>query len=205
MRDLNECQAEVFRRSEKRIRKRRRIGNCILTLCIPLSITVALWAFAAVSGVFPANEKNMSAGGDRELAGGIAVNKEAPLRLEVVPPGDSKQTVICKEDVNEAARIYDALQSFFVIVEESVKEHSEDNVVTEDSHIYANCGTTYNCSGCLLCRVVFTAENGAQASYMLSGNTLTDEQTGQKAILTEAQRTDLLDMLGLTITWEVDP
>ena len=42
MRDLNECKAEVFRRSEKRIKERRKIRNRALALCIPLCLLILL-------------------------------------------------------------------------------------------------------------------------------------------------------------------
>ena len=48
MRDLKECQAEVFRRSENRIKARKKRRNRILMTCIPMVlgvtvITAALW------------------------------------------------------------------------------------------------------------------------------------------------------------------
>ncbi|MDE5995971.1 MAG: hypothetical protein K2G56_03545 [Eubacterium sp.] len=44
MRELNECTAEVFRRSEKRIKKHRRIRNRVLAVCIPLCLVFTLLA-----------------------------------------------------------------------------------------------------------------------------------------------------------------
>ena len=42
MRDLNECKAEIFRRSEKRIRERRKKSSRIIALCFPLCITITM-------------------------------------------------------------------------------------------------------------------------------------------------------------------
>lgn len=44
MRELHECQAEVFRRSEKRIKKRKQRRKHILLACIPLVLCIALFA-----------------------------------------------------------------------------------------------------------------------------------------------------------------
>ena len=44
MRDLNECQAEVFRRSEKRIKQRRQHRKHILLSCIPLVLCITLFS-----------------------------------------------------------------------------------------------------------------------------------------------------------------
>lgn len=42
MRELNECKAEIFRRSEKRIKERRRKRRRILALCLPLCLLIAV-------------------------------------------------------------------------------------------------------------------------------------------------------------------
>ena len=42
MRDLKECQAEVFRRSEEKIKARKRTRNRILAVCIPLCLLLSL-------------------------------------------------------------------------------------------------------------------------------------------------------------------
>lgn len=44
MRELNVCKAEVFRRSEKRIKERRRMRRRVLALCIPLCLIVTIWS-----------------------------------------------------------------------------------------------------------------------------------------------------------------
>lgn len=44
MRDLNECQAEVFRRSEQRIKERIKRRKHILLACVPLVLCIALLA-----------------------------------------------------------------------------------------------------------------------------------------------------------------
>ena len=42
MRDLQECQAEVFRRSEEKIKARKRTRNRILAVCVPLCLLLSL-------------------------------------------------------------------------------------------------------------------------------------------------------------------
>ena len=44
MRELHECQAEVFRRSEKRIKQRRQHRKHILLACIPLVLCITLFS-----------------------------------------------------------------------------------------------------------------------------------------------------------------
>ena len=54
MRNLNECQAEVFRRSEKRIKERKRNRNRILAMCIPLCLIITIFSVAMIPGMLPA-------------------------------------------------------------------------------------------------------------------------------------------------------
>jgi hypothetical protein len=54
MRNLDECRAEVFRRSEARIKARKRRRNAILTACVPVALCVALLWLVKQPGV--ANE-----------------------------------------------------------------------------------------------------------------------------------------------------
>ena len=48
MRDLKECQAEVFRRSEEKIKARNRTRRGILAVCIPLCLLLSLKAVTQV-------------------------------------------------------------------------------------------------------------------------------------------------------------
>ena len=42
MRELNECKAEVFRRSEKRMKERKRRRKHILLTCIPMVLCIMM-------------------------------------------------------------------------------------------------------------------------------------------------------------------
>lgn len=53
MRELNECTAEVFRRSEKRIKERRRTRNRVLICCIPLCLIITIWSVTILPGIAP--------------------------------------------------------------------------------------------------------------------------------------------------------
>lgn len=54
MRELNECRAEVFRRSDNRIKERKRNRNRILTMGIPLCLVVALLSVTVLPGMWSA-------------------------------------------------------------------------------------------------------------------------------------------------------
>lgn len=204
MREINECTAEVFRRSEKRIKERKRNRNRILALCIPLCLIVTVWSIMILPAMMPANKSNNSAGEGMDMMGGVDGTDAAFVRVEVMSTGTATQSTILKDDVDEVAQIYYTVQSSFVSSsggnKESVNEEAEDDALTENKD-YSQSGTTNLSSGF---RIIFTTENGTQTIYSLSGDKLINETTKQETTLTEDQRSNLLDMLGLTITWEGD-
>ena len=59
MRSLDECKAEIFRRSEMTIRRRKQTRNRILAVCIPLCLCIG--AIGVISGGFDAKSENMAA------------------------------------------------------------------------------------------------------------------------------------------------
>ena len=53
MRELNECKAEVFRRSDKRIKERRRKFNRVLALCVPLCLILTFFSVTILPSMMP--------------------------------------------------------------------------------------------------------------------------------------------------------
>ena len=206
MREINECTAEVFRRSEKRIKERKRNRNRILAFCIPLCLIVTVWSIMILPAIMPANKSNNAAGEGMDMAGSVDGTAAAYVRVEVMSTGTATQSAILKDDADEVAQIYYTVQSSFVNSgggnKESAKEEAEDDALTDENKDYSQSGTINLSSGF---RIIFSTENGAQTIYSLSGDKLINETTKQETILAEDQRSNLLNMLGLTITWEEDP
>lgn len=65
MRELKECTVEVFRRSEQRIKARRRNRNRVLALCIPVCLIAAIWPVMKL----PAAMRSGEAGNRAPLSG----------------------------------------------------------------------------------------------------------------------------------------
>ena len=61
MRSLDECKAEILRRSEIKIRRRKHTRNRILAACIPLCLCVGIGAAGVISGGFGAKSENIAA------------------------------------------------------------------------------------------------------------------------------------------------
>ena len=206
MRELNEIKAEILLRSEKRIKERKRNRNRILAFCIPLCLIVTVWSIMILPAIMPANKSDNNAGEGMDIMGSVDGTDTAFVRVEIMSIGTATQSTILKDDADEVAQIYYTVQSSFVSSgegnKESANDKAEDDALTEENKDYSQSGTT-NLSSRF--RIIFTTENGAQTVYSLSGDKLINETTKQETILTKDQRTNLLNMLGLTITWEEDP
>ena len=206
MRNFEERKAEVFRRSENRIKERKRNRNRILAMCIPLCLVVTVWSIMILPAMMPASKSNNNAGEGMDIMGSVDGTAAAYVRVEVMSTGTATQSAILKDDADEVAQIYYTVQSSFVNSgggnKESAKEEAEDDALTDENKDYSQSGTTNLSSGF---RIIFSTENGAQTIYSLSGDKLINETTKQETILAEDQRSNLLNMLGLTITWEEDP
>lgn len=206
MREINECTAEVFRRSEKRIKERKRDRNRILAMCIPLCLIVTVWSVMILPAMLPASKSNDGAENFMDITGEVDGSEARYVCVEVMSTGTATQSTIRKDDADEVAQIYYTVQSSFVSSDGDDKESAEsaeDDALTEENKDYSQSGTTTDLfSGY---RIIFTAENGIQTIYSLTGDKLINESTKQETVLTADQRSDLLNMLGLTITWEEDP
>ena len=207
MRNLDECQAEVFRRSEKRKKERKRNRNRIMTLCIPLFLVLAVWSVAILLPMFPINNRNLAAHGNPEAVGGMGGYSADYISVSVAGTGDASQTTILVEDVNIAAQIYYSIDSAFVYAGEEDDKLSAGNGTTDDgaedqSNNFSQSESTNVASGYT---ITFTTGTGTQLAYTLNGNVLTDNATKKRVTLTDTQRSQILDKLGLVITWEEEP
>ena len=61
MRTLEQCKAEVFRRSKIRIKQRKIIFSCALAACVPAVLCVGMWSILILPAMMPASADNMSA------------------------------------------------------------------------------------------------------------------------------------------------
>ena len=58
MRDINEITAEVFRRSDKRIKERKRNRNRIIMCCIPFLICITVFSATILPAMMPAKDSS---------------------------------------------------------------------------------------------------------------------------------------------------
>ena len=203
MREINECTAEVFRRSEKIIKERRKARNRVLALCIPICFFVTVWSVTILPAMMAANKSDGTVGEGMDMVGGVDGSDVAFSRVEVVNTESETPSSIINYDTDEVEQIYVTLQSSFVTEDQGYyNDYASTDVIDDGVDVEENVSqseTTTMSSGY---RIVFTSENGSQLIYSLVGDKLINEATKQETVLTAEQRSIVLNMLGLIITWE---
>lgn len=195
MRELNECTAEVFRRSEKRIKERRKRRSHILVWCIPLALCVAVLGAA----VFPWQDAPNGSDMTQELAGVngssvfLRVSGEG-VHNEIIDSAQVKELYIqiyllfSTDGPSAGSDVYKGIGDFPIRPPESDVYYSSGDLPIRLPDEGPDHGEGYI--------IIFFGPAGEE-EYTLIGGQLYNEQTGQTAELTDGQLERLKIGLGL--------
>lgn len=196
MREINECMAEVFRRSESRIKERKRNRNRILAMCIPLFLVLTIWSVVLLPSMLPAKdasaEENMAFNGSMNDWDG-AEAKHIYLSVEVKSNDsdfyskitDASGVTGVYENVFHAFESQDAGNDMSGAITESTSDDELNEFASnaKDSHSYT---------------ITMNAADGSNRIYLLDNNILKDVTFNRTTILTDEQLSSLKLALGLT-------
>lgn len=187
MRNFEEIKAEVFRRSKNRIKERKKNSIRALIVCLPFCLTLAL-----IPAMLPQSDKNLSTGGT-DVHGDI--DNSFKLYVQVEPSGKSDALL---SSISDAEQLYYSIESAFVIQDEMQVSPGaqEDNLNHKESATLRDFSTFSSY------KITFKTDKDTQAVYILNGYTLTNDTTKQEITLSEEQRSQILNQLGLVLTWE---
>lgn len=197
MRELDECTAEVFRRSEKRIKERRRNHSRILAVCIPVCLIVTVWSAIIFPGMMPTADTSDLAQAVEEINGKAEGSLAGPyVSVEIqtagpLPEGHDREVT----DRLAVAEMFRAIQSLFA--------DTDGNDLTDGGNVPAEEEPAANdltdaASNRTDCTITFTAEDGSRAVYRLSGNELANERTNETIFLSDPQMAKLLAVLNIS-------
>ena len=193
MRDLDECTAEVFRRSEKRIRDRRRNRSRVLAVCIPICLIAAVWSVTVFPGRTPELETSNYAQSVWETTGD-ADRDLVYIAFEIQDAGvypeerDGKVT-----DPAVVDEMFRTIHSLFADPGGNLPA-CENFPATEDNPCYDQAESTNTRK---VYTITFTAEDGLQTVYILRENTLVDVNEDKTIFLSDAQTVELMAVLGI--------
>ena len=196
MRELHECQAEVFRRSEKRIKERKQRSKRILMTCIPL--VLCLTAFGAF--MFPqlfnhkqAPEDMLGPAGTQAAMGQDEYQGLTCAIAEIKVSGNGVS--MHYTDVADLLLISDQLHTYGTRAPETNAAVSEDGSDRNENADDVIGSITYSANAAYT--ITLITHEGVKTEYCLFGNTLRNQTTNQAYTLTYEQAKELRDMLGI--------
>ena len=215
MRNFSERKAEVFRRSENRIKERKRKRNRILACCIPLCLCIAILSVIYLPDMMILRDKSSNAEGMDITNGSGGTAGFAFVCVEITNNTTSSGNSNKKNDLASVKNIYNIIQSSFVPEHEQPKGNASEqyteiqkNESTSSSENYgypSQSGVITDTTATRLSyTITFSKEDGTQVVYTLDGNKVIDEFTKQEATLTDKQLSELEKAFHLILTREGD-
>ena len=195
MRNFEERKAEVFRRSEKRIKERKARRNHILMACIPLVLCITLLGAFLFPGATPENPSfNGSAGG------GLTEEKfeslSCPIAKITVTGGNFSQTY---KEVEDLLLISDQLYSYGSrgsetngTTDDGIASEGEDRKEKADD-VSGSVADSAN----IAYTITLITHEGVKTEYQLVGKTLKNLTTKQTYNLSQTQVNELYELLGI--------
>lgn len=191
MRELHECQAEVFRRSEKRIKERRARRNHILMACIPLVLCLTIFG----AFLFPQMDdfKQAPESSNEQFSGTMGKDEVGGLfagSVEVSGNGVSSYFTSA-ENVQGIMRL---INGIVAVPETNDGDDLRDYITDESTSTDANENYQENCY-----KIVIKRSDGNSTEYLIVGSVLIDQATQQEYPVKEDTMKDLKDALGIPL------
>ena len=191
MRELHECQAEVFRRSEKRIKERKARRNHILMACIPLVLCLTIFGAFLIPQMDDfkqapesSNEQFSGAMGKDEVGGLFAGS------VEVSGNGVSSYYT----SVENVQGIMRLINGIVAVPETNDGDDLRDYITDESTSTDKNENYQENCY-----KIVVKRSDRTSTEYLLVGSVLIDQATQQEYPVSEDALKDLKDALGIPL------
>ncbi len=175
MRELSECKAEIFHRSEEKIKKIRRKRKRIIALCVPLCLVVTVLSFTFLPSVI--NGKNN-------------INEVECIYKEIVISGSVDTQKIT--DKAEISKIYDTVYSINKTgdIFDNKFENADVDNFNYDQSATADRQDIYI--------ITFIAEDSSKTVYILTNNKLQNLNDSIKTTLTNEKVSELKEILGIS-------
>lgn len=186
MKDINEYTAEVFRRSEKKIKEQKRNRARIFALCVPLFLIVSVCSalFLPVSSM-------------RKKDGNIANGENHTesdcqyIALEIYFNGLSAEHYEKVTNSTDVAELFGIIDSLFVDADgESHYVDGEAMVAGSNDSQYGTKDKGYT--------MIFTGKDSSMIKYRLIGNTLINEKENKTVFLDNEEVAALMTALGIS-------
>ena len=213
MRNFDERKAEIFRRSENRIKERKRNRIRILAMCIPLCFVLTIFSVTMLPQFLP---KNMD-GAENETIGNVydemedADGKENAggsslvhnfVFVDVSGIGSQLQHHSSVSDTSKINDVFEQIytiltpyESYNEIVGNLLESEADDSLKDGEKGESADTSNNIKASGYV---ITMSTSNGITRTFTLTENKLYDAQFNIEVELTNEQIHNLKSALGLT-------
>ncbi len=177
MRNFEERKAEIFRRSEERITKRKQIQNRVIVSIIPLFVVITVLSLNLLPESLPAAQNNTSTTTDTTTS---------TLSVKVRDSSENSENYYAIADAESAMTLLDN------IIENEIA--SDIPMTTENSKLQDAAASQSRFSTYI---IVVTESNGIQTTYKLSHYTLHDLSADKMYALTDEEYENLKEALSI--------
>lgn len=188
MRTLEECQAEVFRRSEKRIKERKRRNRRTLAVCVPLALLLCVMAVYPFPQKQPSEWESAFYSGQTESVDGEVISCQETVADDPASVGSEPVTVVEDTDEDGVIWLREAadVRKLLDILEAAGNGGDQQSVSASTSSTQPRQYT-----------IRVSQDDGTWAEFTLCGQTLTAQGTGEVYYLDAAGYEALLEVMGL--------
>ena len=195
MRELHECQAEVFRRSEKRIKERKQRRNHMLMACIPLVLCLTIFGaflFPQLDDLKQAPEGMP----ESETQAAMGQDENQSMTCSIVEIKVSGNGVSIRyTDVADLLLISDQLNTYGTREPETSGTTNEDGSDRSENADDVVGGVADSANAAYT--ITLVTHECEKTEYQLIGNTLLNQTTNQAYTLTYEQVKELREILGV--------
>ncbi len=209
MRNFEERKAEVFRRSESRIKARKRKRNRILALCIPLCLMLTICSVTILPAMLPFETDNTENEHFGSISDGVAdadgEGNPGPVHnFVLVDVKGTDAQAQYHSTISDAPSVNGVFEQLYAIL---IPHESHDDIVGEfsDGVISVPAGDGFdelkdyaNDTKASSYIITMTTANGVKRTFALTDNKLYDAKFNIEINLTDEQASGLKAALGLT-------
>ncbi len=195
MRNLEDCKAEVFRRSEERIKERKRTRNRVLTCCIPLCLLLVAGGLYIRPLLEPVDERMAGTAedagvSDRELGGLSSGTTVAFTSVTITNQTENEAVSRSVADAKEVEELRGFLAMYFDMSGATVKEEMADGA--DRDTIRDELKNKYDLEEPPAdYKLVFQRSAGEESVFRLLENNLYNENNGCVVKLSDAMSAEL--------------
>ncbi len=201
MRELNECKAEVFRRSDNRIKERKRSRNRILALCLPLCLVLTILSVTTLPAIMPVGEESLDGVTDDVStndfeANSSDVNSKENNCVSVTVSGNGSERTIT--DASSVENVFYQIHDILEANEGYMNSASNNNFIVNNSgECVPPVNEQYKPNNIEKYTITLMSSDGSEQVFELYGAVLDDVESEKKIMLTKEQLNKLTAALEL--------